>query len=565
MSQPTETFQEISERCVRNFLHTVVIIDDQAFRTNNSRSPEALDTPGLLMQGPAHQNDAPVVEQQEAVVRHGVGMPGLPHMDENKTASPEPFDLDAEEVVRLFARTGVVCAVLEPQDSSRSSELLTDSMPAAKRADALILDWRIHDTDGDHALSLIKGVLTDDGSHNGRLRLILIYTAEPDLNTVYTRLHDALAKDKIVITPDRENLVLSNAALRITVLAKPTTLLRAEWQKHAVNLAGLPMRLITEFSRLTSGLVSNVALSSLAILRNQTHTLLAQMGREMDSAFLTHRTLLPNPNDSIDHITEFVAGEISALLQSYEVGSISNVVAVEAWVNQNATYTLQGKTITAEQVIQLVRDGRAAPTWAGEDGSKKFKQQFGVARKNLHTYLTSMLASPDASSQDIDHRFTIFTSMVRRYESTQPAPWLRLGAILQHCAHPTKYFICVQPSCHCVRLGQQQRAFLFAPSTEQDSVGLGQVVKDNNSFRKLKFSLRSYDIEKVTFAPTGQEEIVRAKQEAEAYFFTSSDATKYRWVGQLKDMYAQRVANRLGSAIAEVALNEYEWDRTPTP
>lgn len=571
MNAPGKTFQDISEGCVRDFLQTVVVIDDQAFRLRKGQTPKKLEAPGLPSSGSAQQGQAPSQARQEAedklpegtVQQEGpaVGAKPTAASEDEGTDEVPAFDLDAQQVVRLFAQDGVVCAVLEPQEPIAEGDLLRDSMPAARRADALILDWRIHDTDGDHALSIIKAVLRGDQRHSGRLRLILIYTAEPDLNAVYERLQKGLTEDQIVTTTDIANFVLSNTALRITVLAKPTALLRPEWKKQLVDLPDLPGRLVKEFTNLTRGLVANVALRSLGVLRNQTHTLLAQMGQDMDPAFLTHRTLLPNPNDSIEHVAELVSGEISALLQAYEVGNISDAASVEAWIRQGTQYTLNNKSLTIDQVIKLVRDGRAAASWEGEEGAKSFTKEFGVGKPKLREHLTKMLALSHPSPENIDHQFTVFTSMVRRYEASQPAPWLRLGAILQSEKNPEQYLVCVQPSCHCVRLCGISRAFLFAPSVTHAKVDLEQTVPHDKSFRSIKLSLKSYELEKIVFAPNGTEDVVRAQQEGVRYFFRDVSGIQYAWVGQLKDMYAQRVANRLGSGIAEVALNEYEWAR----
>ena len=574
MTVRARSFHEISEECVKSFLHTVVVIDDQAFLPRHTQPTEGLDTPGLPMPGAAQQGDAhgkaqqpeeagakPPQEQQ--VVPQDAPGKEVAAVESAVAVETPDFDLDSEEVIRLFAKTGIVCAVLQPEAATAGGHLRCENMPAATRADALILDWRIHDTDGDHALSLIRDVLEVDKKHSGRLRLILIYTAEPDLSSVHKQLSKALAEDKSGVTVDPDYLTLNKPGLRIAVLAKPTSLLKPEWKKHIVDLEDLPSRMITEFAKLTSGLVSNVALESLAVLRKQTHTLLAQLGRDLDAAYLTHRALLPNPDDSIEHVADLVAGEIGALLQAYEVGKISGAASVEAWVNQRSEYTLYGKRLASAQVVELIRDGRAALRWAGKEGAENFTKQFGIGKKKVGEHLTSMLVNPPKSPQDIDHQFTVRTSMVSRYEVTQPAPWLRLGAILQSAQRPSQYWVCVQPPCHCVRLGGQRRAFLFAPSTTDEKFDLEQFVPDGESFRRLGISLKSYELKTMEFIPTDPGDVVRAQVEGARYFFTCATGTKYWWVGQMKDMYAQRVANLLGNAIAKVALNEYEWARRP--
>jgi hypothetical protein len=479
------------------------------------------------------------------------------------------FDLDAEQLIRLFAGTGVICGVLEPKEPGATGEILPESLPAAKRADALILDWRIHESNGDYALSLVKQVLKEDQRHDSRLRLILIYTAEPGLKEVFNRLKATLVEESGngSISANEHKLVLTGSALRIAVLAKPSPLLKQEWRNKAVPIQDLPARLVSEFAELTSGLVSNVALQSLSVLRNQTHTLLAHMGRELDAAYVTHRLLLPTPDDAIEHATDLVIGECASLLHSFEVGRVSDANAVRAWVAQRDSYSLQLVKETKEVPVQLVANLTSHGIDAQEDELRKLIPKTNI--ESFHLFSTSMLVLDRNRAEEIDHLFTVATSLVRRYEETQPAPWLRLGSILkvkrsnppEGSGQPTpieRYLICIHPPCDCVRLCGRARAFMFLPAEVKDKGRFDYVVVDGKDFRKLQMQLTVPEMH--SFDPGPNEDLVRGKPDGSEYVFPSGEQN-FIWIGQLKEMYAQRLVNQFAANFSRVALNEYEWAR----
>ena len=571
----SSSFAQISERCVRDFLHTIVVVDDRAFQARK-QMPVTLTPPGLpapdgRSQG-ADELGAEGVDSAAELVRPEDASPEKESREEG-SADDGDYDLDAEELIRVFASAGMVCAVLEPKEPGEPGDILPESMPAAKRADALILDWRIHDNHGEHALSLIRQVLNADQSHSERLRLILIYTAEPELKRVFEQLYNDLTSGQkpIQAVADTAGLVLSNSSLRIAVLAKSNSHLPEQWSNHKVSLRELPARLVNEFSQLTSGLISNVALKSLSVLRDQTHTLLAHMGRELDAAYLTHRLLLPNPDDAIEYACDLVTSEFAALLQSFEVGNVSNAEAVRAWVNRRSEYLLQINTKDALEPVKLSVDLVTSLAINGIASQKtQLKSHINSSKFDaFHLLSTAMFISNGARAEDVDHLFTVASSTVRRYEKNQPAPWLRLGSILKlkvnssskrdsQSTHQERYLFCIQPPCDCVRLRGEPRGFLFVPAHLWDKGTLHCVVRDGDGFRKLQINVATPEI--LRFDPKIDKDLVRSRQDGTEYIF-STETDDYVWIGQLKDMHAQRLVNQFAASLARVGLNEYEWAR----
>jgi hypothetical protein len=91
----TSVFDRLSRRVASRFLSTVVVVDDQALLaiSGTSESPRALTRPGRQWAG---GNAAPV--------KSTVSMTDSAHQ------------LDAKKLTDSFARIGVVCSVVRPEE-----------------------------------------------------------------------------------------------------------------------------------------------------------------------------------------------------------------------------------------------------------------------------------------------------------------------------------------------------------------------------------------------------------------------------------------------------------------
>ena len=66
--------------------------------------------------------------------------------------------MDADAVIGGFADIGSVCAVLNP---APGDEFRERTVKTARRADIVILDWKIHDSVGDAALEVMRDILQE--------------------------------------------------------------------------------------------------------------------------------------------------------------------------------------------------------------------------------------------------------------------------------------------------------------------------------------------------------------------------------------------------------------------
>src|SRR5690606_38775820 len=124
-------------------------------------------------------------------------------------------DLNAKDLIDAFADKGLVCAVIKPERTGENSGLIRKTENAAHRADIVILDWQIGDEEekGDKAIELIKAITkADENLENGispkRLRLLAIYTSDPDTEAISKKIRDALNIKK----PGKESAVIESDA-----------------------------------------------------------------------------------------------------------------------------------------------------------------------------------------------------------------------------------------------------------------------------------------------------------------------------------------------------------------
>lgn len=555
MTTSDSSFSDISRGAVRAFVQTIVIVDDKAF------------TPEPLVELPISVHDP---DEIEGSTSHSTGMQGDRRVGvasvESEVGVAESGSnaeaLDARTLIRLFAKVGLVCAVIQPE---KDDDLIDGASDVARRADVVVLDWLIHGDHGNRTRSLIKRILEDDASQNGRLRLFAIYTGSPNLRSIIATVREHL-ESVSNFQIDSDGLAIIGQNLRITALAKSGTSLPKEdaaLQERIVDITELPERLYREFSEMTSGLASNVALKSLAVLRENTHAILGHVRADLDAAFLAHRLLLPEPDDANEHAVDLVAGELTALLHAFEVGGISNAEAVEAWIRRRNDYKFTfapealDRDLSTDVVVDLVTKGLAK--WKGHGLSKPEAKRL---MEEFFKGATELFVSPPETARQVDCRFAIATSLSRRYRDGQPEPRMTLGTIIKNDSDET-YCICIQPRCDCVRVEKKGRDFVFIQAVEiSNEASFDLVIDDYGSHRRLKIRDKPQKVRMLRFQPTG--DVVRSVKTQQGWhtFTTCNDQpTTYRWFGQLKDAHAQRISNAFAARLSRVGLDESEWLR----
>lgn len=571
MTVPEPRFLERSKAESRRFLQSAVVVDDLA-RLGDERIGGALRPPrrGTAAESGVADRQGTAIERRRAT-----------------------HDLDAKMLVDAFADEGMVCAALRPRmvteegadaddeggEGEELDEVLLRTDLATKRADIVILDWNIppESEPGRNARALIGEILGADGrpSSGGdradvphRLRLIAVYTGEQFLAPIGDKL-EGLCGELSLPGVVRDGCTIRAGAVTIVIYSKDKGVIEGDSVDRRVGEAELPRRLIDDFTSMTAGLLSNVALASLSAVRDNTHRVLTRFGAHVDPPYVSHRAMMYPPEEAAEHPVPLIAAEIEGVLaDAPQIRDLVGPEVIADWLDDLTGVSLgDGLAMSSDdfkaQLVDLLAIG--LDMHSGSEGN--WKQLVARLReyrdRGAAGVLSRELGRHDERGLSADLEFAVLTSVRSQYE--QPVPVLRLGTVVA-IGEPDsrRYGLCIQPLCDSVRVSGK-RAYPFLKLKERDAEGddpFEIVVSDRREFRRLGVSLRAYDIQLIPLkADRGHKSVVAVSREGEWMFEGGGSARTVRWVADLKVGFAQRIANQFAAEISRVGLTESEWLR----
>ena len=313
---------------------------------------------------------------------------------------------------------------------------------------------------------------------------------------------------------------------------------------------------------MTAGLVSNIVLDSLAEIRINNHKILNNFATDLDAPYLTHRSLLANPEEAEEHIVALVAAELSAILEEKDVKANANIEAIKRWIDYKKPgddkFILEVSPGSIQQlenalIIELLEKGI----------SKVDETKYGLSKtqkSNPHKVgFSQMYQCTDKIKRNLDEKFAVIASLQSFYG--KPVPRLNLGSIMK-TTDTVQYYICIQPRCDCIRITEETN-FLFLPLTPHPSGDKFNIVLwDNDEYVRLNIEKKSNVIKLIQFDPTknGVDRVISSEQSGN-YYFEDTSGSKYQWIGELKSEHALRLANEFASELSRVGLAESEWLR----
>lgn len=540
-------FEERLEAAVAEFLETALVVDDEATR------------PAVVV---ARRSDA---RQPPAQPRTRLDLT-LREPPEGAVEAIQDHPLNAKVLTDAFADGGIICSVIAPQ---HGEEIHARVLEAAGRADLLIFDWELNRDGGATARELIRGVLDQDARANRRrLRVIAIYTGQPDLDRIMRQIATTLDLD--AAAEQEGGLTLAKNGFRIVGLCKPLQEgLPAALAARQLTEAGLPARLTREFSKLTDGLVPAVALAALAAIRNDAHRILDAVNRDLDIAYLGHRVASSFPEEAESHLVNMLAAEIASILDDREVGAQAGLKAINDWLarerEQDSDPLRAGSALspprefTHAQIEKMLSDG------LGLDDRLREQRQDDLSTKVLEgvrdeaDHLFTNRGEEADSSSDL---FALRMAVRTRY--TRPRRILSLGTIV---FGENAFLLCVQPRCDSVRLGLEEvRGYPFLPLTKAVGAAYTFTVPDPDSGHLVRLHLKPKPLHlRIIDFKSGPRRCVEAKSKNGKWAFHNQRNRRFEWVAELKPEFAQRVAVELGGQLARVGLDESELVRLSRP
>jgi hypothetical protein len=449
--------------------------------------------------------------------------------------------LDAGSLIGSFSALGVICGVVGPTDAA---------IKAMRQADIVILDWRLQEDEPERALNLLRDLLTGEEDRNS-LRLVAIYTGEARLEDIHASVFAELKKGGLDPEENESQTAISYRHGRVVLYAKSNVNLAAPLKERSVGEEDLPKHLVEDFALMTAGLLPGIALTSLTAVREGAHKVLDRFGAELDPAFLAHRACLSDPEDAERQIVNHVAEELRGLMDNAVAKeSPASADAVEGWMQRKgdgiASFRFGNTELDLKQTITLANNGLVA----------------SALKNNAFEGLSAGFAGHDADG--LDERLAWIMSSRTVYNAPPPTLWL--GSIVTVSeADGERHLICMRPRCDCVRL-KEETTFFFLPLTDPKQGTDQIVVSVDDTFQRLGIELDPAGWHLRQFKPsTGSGAVTAARQEPDGGFeFTDTSGTPYRWRGELKAEYAQRIVQTFGTTLSRVAIDGSEWLRRMT-
>ena len=536
-------------RTVDDFLQTVVMVDDEAFRRAGPGANDIDDE-----QWEETEPDKP---------------PVAPQLRLRTPAPVPPADyLDAQATTNAFGSRGLACAVLSPQNLKENKEVKDPLLKTAQRADLVVLDWNLNDDNGKTALELLRSVLRKDKStghaDERRLRVIAIYTGEPKLDVI------AESTRKVVADVLPDNIEDDPTGLpqftcgpvRVTVLAKEyLQTLPDEHRPQQVTIANLPKRLTDEFCTLCNGLVAAATVAALTGIRAEAHRLLTALSPDLDPAYLGQRVSLNHPVEAERQLEALLTAEIGAIIADRQVGGRADLGRIKQWLKAQPELAGGGlnAAVTAAQRLEFLKDGLGDDRLPAQSQKLQRKSaELKTIRKGATELFVTNQNAADRANREFSER------MVVRTRYSKPEPVLRLGVVVERSK---EFLLCVLPVCDSVRLKKPTVfPFLRLERCAFDKVPSGTVViRDKrpvgDEWIALRVVAKPANLELISFAPTATTEVVGARTFSGVPKFVAGDGKRYRWVADLKTEQAQRTVENLARQFSRVGLDEPEFLR----
>lgn len=547
------TFSTDQFNAASSFAYTMIVVDDEPESDQVDQAPPTVvKTPG--------RHDALKTEKEEA-----------------KPVNKLSHSLAAKDLIRSALSLGLVCSVVNPTGDEKN---VAESVArASMRADIVSLDWHMHgDDDGDLACGIITEILRGDEAIGGRLRLIAIYTGDKGrdgiLAKITTQLNKAGLRNEVV----NEGQVLTNAT-GLRLIWREKALLNEKIIK-AVSETQLPKELLVEFAKLSTGLLSNVALATISSMRDTTHHVLSKFSAELDGPFFHHRALLENSSDSMDYAVSIV---MSALKSEVNKSQITDkFTTTEAVKRRLKTITNGGDNF----VLRYLKDGGEKEfnfclsdiltiiegrndKWPADivSTAKARKENASNALPTKasfkNDFSTLFSETRDAANQSMMH-FSFLTNsssseLSKVHRTVRPK--LELGSVLHSDIHG--YLLCLQATCDAVR---GDGLFFFIPlkitdgrpdiviphgktDAEPNYIGLAVPKKCYTKSVSLNFGVINPAIGRI---PIGYD------KGKEIFQVLDLNSNEYRWLGNLKYKRALRIAQDVGQQMSRIGFDEFE-------
>ncbi|KEY58970.1 response regulator receiver domain [Serratia sp. DD3] len=564
----TGEFFESSRKIVQDFLNSVIAIDDNLFFEKKHQASSIMDV----------DDGFDIIVEEDSGLGQSVNTQSVSRREQG---APINHPLDYQDLSLAFADYGINCCAFRPDiESLESIESAADKIKKiAKRTDITILDWSMDDKYGVQAGTLAKlsinKILQDDKLQNGRLRLIVIYTGEPNPLDIAENIRQDISSLDIKAIRNGGSIVFQCPDLefcQITIIEKK------------VEAKDLRDEVIALFTELTIGLLSNATLSAIGEVRDKTHHILHSFNKRLDPAYLSHVIgLLSSPQVreksheiAFDYATDLISEELKSNLQiSHSIKRNLGLERLKEWVDcinpdklvdffEIKVGDCSEVGISSERLKKLLSyttDEELVATLTSVPVIMKSDQ------KTLENFSKRKIQLKLKSATYLSHEALSAIECKRRdllsLKTNSPLPTIKQGTIV---IEGRRYYICMQPLCDSVRI-EKETAFIFLEiKSVNGNQSFTHVLRDaEGNFIKFSIKPGSKGVRIFKLKPDTKTNTVKAINDdcdfKIKYEKDDGQVGSLVWLGELKSNVAQAIANKLAEQISRVGLDTNEWLR----
>jgi len=513
-----------------------------------------------------------LVAQVAAALDEGMGEPVAGEVDDRPiTDIINNHELNIQKVSDAFAEQDIACAFVFPDDDEIDDEpKYKRIMAAATPSDIVILDWFLKDGDSQLTKRVLKSIAERDSSEKGRMRLICIYTAQPDIGEV---ARDAIAEL-------REGGLDFSEICEADGNAKGNHHSLLVLNKQAVAGTELPGKTLEALSKLADGLLPSFALAAVAAIRRNMHHIISRFPASLDDSFVANLLITDPPEDVTELIRELFVSECDAALGLERVADdylnkkrINDWILVKKKPSKVEEYELDNKEktkikINKDFVLALLEQGLAENKVRLSNGTQ---HDFKDKKRNK---ISQALHGGKAKAREGEGQFARFVSLKRDTSANSKfteewRPSLTLGTIVRNLSS-NKYFYCITPACDTIRLKGKKRSFVMI-ELEKPEGKPSLLVPVKDSVEKFRINTKPYCVR--TFEFEGDESngrimanaIVDEERNKTFIFQTPVNGKrkpiKFEWLGEVRRNRANRDMAELNREWLRLGIKDSEYLR----
>ena len=475
---------------------------------------------------------------------------------------------DAQKISSAFAQRGKLCTVYAPT----STKDLENCSSLFAKSDVIVLDWYLNlnnnqhvdneeaDADseeprGVHTINLIKKIVED--ASDKKIKLVVVYTGETDLNGITEELYKNISQYGDF---EQADCCIASSNVFVYVCAK----YNGEGQfKHLEDLKSkvvkyedLPDFIVSVLANHVNGLLPIFALMAIFQIRENTSRILNVYSSELDVAYLGHKAVLPNKDDSKKLLIKIFGESITDLISSIETDTQNWLTLwIESKFPESKTINVNNKKISVDKdVIGKILAEHF------DDFDKYIKTLFPILSNNdirtIHNNSTMLFCDNAGTVKKANILFAILTHHKNVFLPKLECPILTLGTVVRSMEE-NNYYLCIQQNCDSLRI-EGERRFLFLPLVETG--GETHIIINNKNYQVAK---STFLLKTIKFTADNVKKCVCSKcvKETGSFVFTSIYNEKYEWVIELKELHAQRILNSYCANLARIGIDESEWLR----